>query len=289
MHSDRFDNLAALGIRNQLRLVSVDTINPQSVRQVIKTHAPDEIYNLAGQSSVGRSFEMPAKTFDSIAVATLYLLEAVRDLKIPVRIFNAGSGDCYGDRNGRPVTETDSFDPKSPYAIAKVTAFQHVDTFREAYGLFACTGILFNHESFLRPPCFVTRKIVDTALDIVGGRAHELVMGDISIRRDWGWAPEYVDAMWRMLQQPNPDDFILATGTSISLADFVDAVFTRLGLDRHKYVRTDPRFIRPREIPVMAANPAKANGGLGWKARYSGTQVAELMLDAIQNGHTNPK
>jgi GDPmannose 4,6-dehydratase len=166
---------------------------------------------------------------------------------------------------------------------------QHVDTFREAYGLFACTGILFNHESMLRPGCFVTRKIVDTALDIAGGRSRELVLGDLSIRRDWGWAPEYVEAMWRMLQQPEPEDYVIATGTSISLADFVDSVFTCLGLDRHRHVRTDSRFMRPTEIPEMAADPSKAHRRLGWKARYSGTRVSELMLDAIRNRTQKPE
>jgi GDPmannose 4,6-dehydratase len=287
--SHRFDNLLQLGIHHQVTLARALMLDQEQVRQVIEMYAPDEIYNLAGQSSVGRSFDNPVETFDSIAVASLYLMETIRNLNMPVKLFNAGSGDCFGDCSGRSVTEEDPFDPKSPYAIAKVTALQHVDTFREAYGLFACTGILFNHESFLRPTWFVTRKIVDTALEIAGGRSRELVLGDISIRRDWGWAPEYVDAMWRMLQQPEPEDFIIATGNSISLADFMDAVFSRLGLERHKYVRTDSRFIRPTEIPVMAADPSKANRRLGWKARYSGTRVAGLMLDAIRNRTYRPE
>lgn len=283
--TDRFHNLEKLGIHDHVTLVSVDTLNPQAVRQVIENLAPDEIYNLAGQSSVGKSFDNPVETFDSIARATHYLLEAVRDLKIPVKLFNAGSGDCFGDHGGRAMKETDRFDPKSPYAVAKVTAFQHVDTFREAYGLFACTGLLFNHESFLRSPGFVTRKIVDTALAINNGRSCELVLGDLTIQRDWGWAPEYVDAMWRMLQQKDPEDYIIATGTTLSLADFVKTVFELLGLDRQKYVKTDPQFFRPNEIAVMAADPSKAFQNLGWKARYTGTDVAKLMLEA---GQTRP-
>lgn len=279
---DRFDNLSQLGIRDQVIRISMDTIDAQSVRQVIADHAPDEIYNLAGQSSVGKSFENPQDTFDSIATATRVLLEAVRDLELPVKIFAAGSGDSFGDRSQTPADETTPFDPQSPYADAKVAAFEHVRTFRRTHGLFACTGFLFNHESFLRPPGFVTRKIVRTALDIACGRCHELVLGNMSIRRDWGWAPEYVDAMWRMLQSDTPEDYIIATGTTIGLADFVETAFTRLGLDWHKYVRTDPRFFRPKDIAVLAADPSKAFKRLGWKARHAGRDVAGLMIEAEQ-------
>jgi len=279
---DRYDNLSQLGIRDQVIRITMDTIDAQSVRQVIAGHAPEEIYNLAGQSSVGKSFEQPEQTFDSIATATRVLLEAVRDLELPVKIFVAGSGDCFGDRSLSPADETTPFDPQSPYADAKVAAFEHVQTFRRTHGLFACTGFLFNHESFLRPPGFVTRKIVRTALDIAHSRCHELVLGNMSIRRDWGWAPEYVDAMWRMLQAGTPEDYIIATGTTIGLADFVETAFTRLGLDWRKYVRTDPRFFRPKDISVLAADPSKAFTRLGWKARHAGTDVAGLMIEAEQ-------
>jgi GDPmannose 4,6-dehydratase len=205
-------------------------------------------------------------------------LTAARDLARPVKIFNAGSGDCFGDLSGRPATETDSFNPQSPYGEARAEAFMQVKTFRRHHGLFACTGILFNHESFLRPETFVTRKIVKTACAIAQNRSHELVLGDTAIRRDWGWAPEYVDAMWRTLQQKTPKDYVIATGTSIRLADFVAAVFFQLGLDPEKYVKSDPRFFRSREIAVMAADPSRAFHDLGWKAHYTGRDVARLMV-----------
>lgn len=277
---DRFDNLDRLGIRDQVTLVPVDPVNPGSVRRVVQDLAPDEIYSLAAQSSVARSFDIPETTFDSIATATRLLLEAVRDLALPARIFSAGSGDCFGDLTGRTADETTPFNPQSPYAEAKVKAFELVDTFRRRDKVFACTGILFNHESLLRPPAFVTRKIVDAALEIAAGRSSKLELGNLSVRRDWGWAPEYVDAMWRMLQADTPEDYVIATGTSIELAQFVATVFTHLGLDWKTHVRTDPRFFRSSDIAVLAADPSRAYRKLGWKARYTGTDVPRLMIEA---------
>jgi GDPmannose 4,6-dehydratase len=279
---NRFDNLVHLDILGRVSLVAVDPVDPGAVRRVVQDLAPDEVYNLAAQSSVARSFDMPEATFDSIVTATRVLLEAVRDLALPGRIFSAGSGDCFGDLTGRTADETTPFNPQSPYAQAKVEAFGLVDTFRRRNGVFACTGILFNHESLLRPPAFVTRKIVDAALEIAGGRSRELVLGNLSICRDWGWAPEYVDAMWRMLQADVPEDYVIATGTSIQLADFVEAVFTHLGLDWKTHVRTDPRFFRASDIATLAADPSRAYRQLGWKTRYTGTEVPRLMIEAAR-------
>lgn len=278
--TDMFDNLVRLQIRDRVKMVSVSMENAAQVQAVIADHAPDEIYNLSGQSSVARSFEIPGETFESIATAVLNLLEAVQKLALPVKIFNAGSGDCFGSPAGGVARETTLFDPKSPYAAARVTAFRHVSTFRRTYDLFACTGILYNHESFLRPDHFVTQKIVKTACDIAQGRCEALFLGNIDIIRDWGWAPEYVEAMWLMLQQKRPEDYIIATGTSIRLADFVETVFTRLDLDWKQYVRTDPRFVRPTDIVAMYADPSKARHKLGWKARTTGRQVARQMVEA---------
>ncbi|MDZ7664835.1 MAG: GDP-mannose 4,6-dehydratase [Desulfotignum sp.] len=258
--------------------------DPGQVKAVIRAYAPDEVYNLSGQSSVARSFEIPAETYESVGTATLNLLEAVRILTLPVKIFNAGSGDCFGDLNGRPATETSPLHPVSPYGDAKVAAMRHIDTHRQAYQMFACTGILFNHESWLRPERFVTQKIVATACSIARGRSHELLLGNTAVIRDWGWAPEYVEAMWLMLQQPEPDDYVIATGTSISLADFVDAAFSRLDLDWKKYVHTDPGFVRPADINAMYADPSKAHRKLGWKARTAGRDVAGQMVDACLSG-----
>jgi GDPmannose 4,6-dehydratase len=254
----------------------------QTLRDIIAAWKPDEIYNLSGQSSVARSYQFPLETFESIVTVSEYILEAVRNLSLPVKIFSAGSGDCFGDLNGRTADITTPFSPQSPYAEAKVQAFQLIETFRKDHGLFACTGVLYNHESCLRPDRFVTRKIVKEALDIARGESHELVLGDITIRRDWGWAPEYVDAMWRMLQGQTPVDYIIATGTTIRLMDFVETVFTRLDLDWKKYVRTDPGLYRSKEIPAMYADPGPIYKDLGWKARYKGLDVAKLMVAAEQ-------
>ncbi|MFO8084747.1 MAG: GDP-mannose 4,6-dehydratase [Desulfobacterales bacterium] len=281
---DVFDNLQRLQIRDRLEMVSVSMEDPGQVKEVIRAHAPDEVYNLSGQSSVARSFEIPGETYASVGIATLNLLEAVRKLSLPVKIFNAGSGDCFGDTRGCPATETSPLHPVSPYGDAKVAAMRHTDNYRQAYQMFACTGILFNHESWLRPERFVTQKIVATACSIARGSCHELLLGNTAVIRDWGWAPEYVEAMWLVLQQPEPDDFIIATGTSISLADFVAAVFSRLGLDWKKYVHTDPGFLRPADIDAMYADPSKARRKLGWKALTAGRDVASLMVDAYFSG-----
>ncbi|MCA1794066.1 MAG: GDP-mannose 4,6-dehydratase [Desulfotignum sp.] len=282
--ADVFDNLQRLQIRERLEMVSVSMEEADQVEAVIKAHAPDEVYNLSGQSSVARSFEIPGETYESVGTATLNLLEAARKLTLPVKIFNAGSGDCFGDTGGRPATENSPLHPVSPYGSAKVAALRHTDTYRQAHQMFACTGILFNHESWLRPERFVTQKIVATACSIARGRCHEMRLGNTAVIRDWGWAPEYVEAMWLMLQQPEPDDYIIATGTSISLEDFVDAAFSRLDLDWKKYVHTDPRFVRPADIGVMYADPSKAYRKLGWKARIAGRDVARQMVDARLSG-----
>jgi GDPmannose 4,6-dehydratase len=251
---------------------------------VMNDHQPDEVYNLGGQSSVARSFDEPFETFESIGIATLNLLEVIRILKIPVKLYNAGSGDCFGNIHGRPATEDTPFRPRSPYGVAKAAACWQTANYREAYDIFACTGILFNHESFLRPEQFVTRKIVKTACRIARGECNELILGDISIERDWGWAPEYVKAMWMMLQQEKPDDYIIATGTTVSLRDFIATVFQCLDLDWEKYVKSDPRFLRPADIQTIRANPEKAEKQLNWKAGVRGCDVARMMVEAELRG-----
>jgi GDPmannose 4,6-dehydratase len=279
-----FDKLERLKIKKDIHLVSSSIHDFRNVMMVMKEHQPDEVYNLAGQSSVARSFDEPFETFESIGIATLNLLEVIRILKIPVKLYNAGSGDCYGNIHGRPATEDTPFRPRSPYGVAKAAAYWQTANYREAYDIFACTGILFNHESFLRPEPFVTRKIVKTACRIARGECKELILGDISIERDWGWAPEYVTAMWMMLQQEKPDDYIIATGTTVSLKDFIATVFHCLDLDWEKYVKTDPRFLRPTDIQTIRANPEKAEKQLNWKARFHGCDVARMMVEAELRG-----
>lgn len=275
-----FNNLDRLNIRDQVELVSASIDDFRNVLEVINQYKPDEIYNLAGQSSVALSFERPFETFESISIANLNLLEVIRVLKLPVKLYNAGSGDCFGNIDDTPATEDTPLRPRSPYGVAKAAAYWQIANYREAYDIFACTGILFNHESYLRPDQFVTRKIVKTACRIARGNENELLLGNISIERDWGWAPEYVNAMWMMLQQEKADDYIIATGTTVSLKDFITAVFQRLDLDWTKYVKTDSRFLRPTDIQSISTNPCKAEEKLNWKAEFHACDVAEMMVDA---------
>ena len=278
-----FHNLKILGIRQDVNLFSMALNDFRSVLQTLSKVQPDEIYNLAGQSSVGLSFEQPVETLESLAVGTLNLLEAMRFLQLPSKLYSAGSSECFGNTGGKEADEATAFYPRSPYAVAKATAHWEVANYREAYSLFACTGILFNHESPLRPERFVTRKIIATACRIAGGSKEKLQLGNISIARDWGWAPEYVEAMWRMLQQTQPKDYVIATGETNTLEDFVVEVFTQLGLDWQGYVSTDPSLLRPSEIMISRGKPLKAEKELGWKAQYRMRDVIRMMLEAEQS------
>ncbi len=277
-----FSNLQRLGIRDHVKLLSAVPTDFRSVLQVLTKVQPDEIYNLAGQSSVGLSFEQPVETLESIAVGTLNLLEAIRFLGRPVKFYNAGSSECFGDIGDRPADETTPFHPRSPYAVAKATAFWEVANYREAYGLFACSGILFNHESPLRPERFVTKKIVMAACRIAAGSRETLHLGNISIQRDWGWAPDYVEAMYRMLQQEAPDDYVIATGESSPLGEFVAIAFAEVGLDWREHVVSDSSLFRPTDIAVGRGNPEKAQRELGWQARYRMSDVVRMMVKAEQ-------
>jgi GDPmannose 4,6-dehydratase len=241
---------------------------------------PHEVYDLSGQSSVALSFKNPVEALESITLANLNLLEAIRRLDSPVKLFNAGSSECFGDTRGKAATETTPFAPRNPYGVAKASACFQTANYRQHYGLFVCTGILFNHESFLRPETFVTRKIVSTACRIARGSSETLVLGNTDIERDWGWAPEYVKAMWLMLQQDKPEDYVIATGTTCSLEHFIITVFESLGLNFLNHVRTDKKFQRPTDVKIVRANPAKAEHRLNWKAGYTTTDVARLMVEA---------
>jgi len=275
-----FSNLLRLGILGSIRTLSMAVNDFRSVLQTIASSDPDEIYNLSGQSSVGLSFEQPVETLESIAIGTLNLLEAIRFLKKPVRFYNAGSSECFGDIQTGAADETTPFQPRSPYAVAKVTAHGLVANYRDAYGLFACTGILFNHESPLRPPRFVTRKIIQAAVRISKGDKEKLILGNVGIQRDWGWSPEYVDAMWRMLQTDTPEDFVIATGESNSLEDFVATAFSELGLDWHQHVVQDPTLFRPTELRYSHGQAEKARRKLGWQA---GMRMRDVVREMIRH------
>ena len=262
-----FRNLAALGILDQVNIRSMLLRDFRSVIQAVVESDPHEIYNLAGQSSVGRSFAQPVETLESVVVGTMNLLECIRILKKPIRFYNAGSSECFGDTGRVAADETTPFAPRSPYGVAKAAAFWETANYREAYDIYACTGMLFNHESPFRPRRFVTRKIVEGACHIAAGKADELRLGSLEISRDWGWAPEYVDAMWRILQADEPDDFVIATGESNTLQFFVESVFTEVGLNWADHVKTDESLLRPSDILFSQGCADKAKSILGWEAK----------------------
>jgi GDPmannose 4,6-dehydratase len=259
-------------------MVSMTIGDLGSVLSAVKSTAPDEIYNLAAQSSVGLSFQEPVETMQSIAMGTLHLLEAIRFVDRPIRLYSAGTSECFGDTGNVPATETTAFNPQSPYAIAKVAAHHFVANYRDAFKIYACTGIMFNHESPLRPERYVTKKIIKAACQIAKGSTDKLHLGNTSIARDWGSAEEYVKAMWLMLQQPQPEDFIIATGETNTLQNFVATVFETVGLDWTKHVVIDPTLFRPSEIMVSRGNPAKALNRLGWQTQRKMRDVIQLLV-----------
>lgn len=277
VHAGSPANLLKLGIDRQVHLISMAPSDFRSVFSAIEKSEPDEVYYLAGQSSVGLSFEQPAETLESIVSGVLNLLEALRLRKRAVRLYNAGSSECFGDTGGLPAKETTPFLPRSPYAVAKASAHWLVANYREAYGLFACTGILFNHESPLRPQRFVTQKIIQAAKRIAAGSDERLTLGRLDIRRDWGWAPDYVDAMWRMLQQETPTDLVIATGQSHALEEFVAQAFSLHGLDWQQYVDVSTELFRPSDIAYSGAAPALAQKQIGWRAEHGFVDIIQLM------------
>jgi len=276
----RFDSLVRLGIAGQVNLLSMAPNDFKSTLSAISKARPDEIYHLAGQTSVGLSFEQPSETIESILIGTLNILESLRFLGMPSRFYHASSSECFGDTDGAPADECTPFDPVSPYAVAKSAAHWLVRNYRDAHKIYAANGILFNHESVLRPARFVTQKVVQAAYRISCGSTEKLTMGDLNISRDWGWAPEYADAMWRILQADHADDFVIATGETNSLKDFVEQCFDYFGLDWTEHVRHDNQFIRPNEIIWSQGNPEKAYKVLGWQAGKRMRDVVKILCDA---------
>lgn len=273
-----FGNLKILGIGDSVIPLSMVQTDFRSVLNSLIRSDPEEIYFLSGQSSVGLSFEQPAETMESVSLGVLNLLEAIRFVGKPIKVYHASSGESFGDVGTQRATEETPFRPRSPYGVAKASAHWLVANYREAYGLFACNGILFNHESPLRPARFVTKKIVSTACRIANGAREKLTLGRLDIVRDWGWAPEYVEVMWRMLQAEKADDYVIATGHSCSLADFVSLAFESVGLNWQEFVISDPSLFRPLDIAYSAGDPAKASRVLGWTAT---TQVGEVVSNLV--------
>jgi len=276
-----FANLDRLGIRDRVSLASVDTSDFRSVITALSNHSPDEIYNLAGQTSVGMSFQYPVETFNSILIGTMNLLECIRILGYPARFYQAGSGEVYGNTI-QPADESTPFRPLSPYATAKAAASYAVANYRQAYGMFCCSGVLFNHESPLRPARFVTKKIVNTIQRIANGSTETLQLGNIDIARDWGWAPDYVEAMWLMLNHSVADDFIIATGRKHTLKDFLRLSFESVGLDWQDHVASDASLLRPLDIQGSVGNPEKAMARLGWDPSVGFAEMTrKLVFDEI--------
>lgn len=284
-------NLKYLNIQNKISLISSVPSDFHSVLNAVKQAHPDEIYNLSGQSSVGLSFEQPAETLNSIALGTLNILDAIRNTDDSIRFYNASSGECFGDTGGVPANEQTAFNPCSPYAIAKSAAHWEVSNYRAAYGLFSCSGILFNHESPLRPVRFVTQKIIHGAVATARGARNKLSLGNLSIRRDWGWAPEYVEAMWLMLQQDVAQDFVIATGHSHALEDFVESAYAYFGLNHRDHVECNNGLLRPTELMHGLGDAGKAAKILGWRAHKGMNDVVAAMAEAEmarQSGQDGP-
>jgi GDPmannose 4,6-dehydratase len=286
-YATSFGNLRKLNIFERVTIFSMSIIDYRSVVQLFVELKPDEVYNLSGQSSVGLSYEMPFDTHQSISVGTLNILEIIRLFKFNLRYYNASSSECFGDTQGLNASENSPFRPKSPYGVAKSSAFWQVSNYRESYDLFACSGILFNHESYFRPNRFVTQKIILSAIEIYNKKKDFFEIGNIDIVRDWGWAPEYVEAMHLILQQNKADDFIIATGTSISLKEFINITFSYFNLDYNNYLIQNKKLLRPSDILISKADNTKAKKILGWESKTNVNDIIGRMIEYQLTGKLN--
>jgi GDPmannose 4,6-dehydratase len=262
----------------RLHLHYGDLCNSEQLTNIVYNVRPDEIYNLGAQSHVKVSFDMPEYTGDVTGLGTTRLLEAIRRSGIATRFYQASSSELYGDAPA-PQNEQTGFRPRSPYGAAKLYSYWMTANYREGYGIWACNGILFNHESPRRGPTFVTRKITMGVANILAGKQHKLYLGNLDARRDWGYAPDYVEAMWRMLQQDRPDDYVIGTGEVRTVKEFVEAAFSHAGLDWREHVAIDPRYYRPTEVEHLLADAAKAKRALGWAPTVTFRELVRIMVD----------
>jgi len=280
-HTSRIDHLYEdPHERPRLRLIYGDLTDGSNLSTIVNDVKPDEVYNLGAQSHVRVSFDTPIYTVDTDALGTLRLLEAIRGMEKPAKFYQASSSEMYGKAVETPQTENTPFYPRSPYGCAKVYSYWQTINYREAYGLFACNGILFNHESPRRGETFVTRKITRAATRIKLGLQDKLYLGNVDAKRDWGFAGDYVETMWLMLQHDKPDDYVIATGESHSVREFLDEVFGHLDLDWQKYVEIDPRYFRPTEVDCLLGDAGKAKRVLGWEPKVTFGELAKIMTDA---------
>jgi len=266
-------------IFDRLKIHFGDMLDGSRLTHLVSQIQPDEIYNLAAQSHVRVSFDMPIYTVNSGAMGTLGLLEAIRESQVPARFYQASSSEMFGKVQEVPQKETTPFYPRSPYGCGKVFSFWQTVNYREAYNLFACNGILFNHESPRRGETFVTRKITRAVARILAGQQDTLLLGNLDAKRDWGYAKDYVEAMWLMLQQATPEDYVIATGETHSIREFLGLAFGYAGLNWEDYVRIDEKYFRPTEVDLLIGDPSKAKRNLGWAPKLSFPDLVKLMID----------
>jgi GDPmannose 4,6-dehydratase len=279
VEQNRFANLHKLGIADAVRLVSLDSGDVDSVVQLLRRVKPENVFNLAGQSSVGVSFGQPVATMESVAMATFHLLEGIRVSGLDLRFFNAGSTECFGNTGDGVANEESALRPCSPYAIAKASAYWTVANYRSAYKMYSCTGLLSNHESPLRPAHFVTSKIIHTVARLALGQKVELILGNLAVERDWGWAPEFVEAIALLLEQPEAGDYIIATGTSHTLTEFVATAFELVGRDWREHTTVNEHLIRPTDVATIKVDVSKIATHVGWKARWHMKEVIGILLE----------
>jgi GDPmannose 4,6-dehydratase len=282
--SSSFNTWRIDAIRDRLQLHYGDLVDQNSLMRTLEAIEPDEVYNLAAQSHVKVSFEMPEYTTDVTAMGVLRVLDAVRELSPKTRVYQAGSSEMFGLIQENPQTERTPFHPRSPYGVSKVFGHWMAVNYREGYGMHVSNGILFNHESPRRGENFVTRKITMGLAAIRKGKARELRLGNLDAQRDWGFAKDYVEAMWLMLQQEKPDDYVIATGETHSVRDFLDEAFSYAGLDWKGLVKVDPKYFRPAEVDLLLGDPSKARRVLGWKPKVAFKALVRLMVDADMEG-----
>jgi len=274
----RHDNIAK--IEDKITLISGDLLDQNSLIQALKKIRPDEVYNLASQSFVAASWTQPVYTGNVTGLGVTRVLEAIRTVDTNIKIYQASSSEMFGKVKETPQTEKTPFYPRSPYGVAKLYGHWMTTNYRESYNIFACSGILFNHESPRRGLEFVTRKITDGAVRIKLGLQNELRLGNLDTKRDWGFAPDYVEAMWLMLQQDNPNDYVIATNETHSIKEFVEATFSQLGLDWKKYVKQDKRFMRPAEVDLLKGDYSKAKKELGWTPKVKFKELVKIMVNS---------
>ncbi len=279
--------LHCLDVKKDIELIPIDLLDQTSIMQAIMTTKPDEIYNLAAQSFVGVSFESAIATGEISGLGVTRILDSIRIIDPKIKFYQASTSEMYGNAP-HPQSESTPFEPASPYAAAKLYAHWVTKNYREGYGLFACSGILFNHESPIRGIEFVTKKITDSVARIKKGYTKELYLGNLDAKRDWGFAGDYVEAMWSMLQQDKPDDYVIATGESHSVREFCEEAFSAAGLDYRDYVKVDKQFFRPVDVNYLLGDPTKAKKKLGWVPKTSFKELVKMMVEADIEKYNDP-